>query len=396
MVEDEYVLLVKLYKLFSQQTAAFTGISKNASRSAILFDKTETSQIEPALQALREFIDVARQKAKELQSENQDCSSKIMALINQIPSPEIETLCWLLMQNNTAKIIPLKKATSTALVKMDEILTRIHDAHPPLIVRQSNSPFYVFFHRCNDKDTVQEFQRTITQLPKTVDGRKMEYSVETDFFWIEHESNRIDRKMSLFFGHAINGLIPWKKWMLYRMKDGPGLLRSEWLLSQLRGKPILIDIKAGWGNDARALNQLATLLKNYGMAGNVFFTGFSLWPLEYLKEQLPTATTLINFKGFGNHLFVFPFTTPWKTFTRFGLVQSLRNLPFVDGLSRWRFRNLGETTAEVQRTARQKKLCYIDHVNTKEQFFDALQAGAIGVGLSKDISPQMVESWLVE
>ena len=165
-------------------------------------------------------------------------------------------------------------------------------------------PFLVIFHSVNSMELVKEIFEA-QNLPTSFLGRRLEYAVETDFFWVERSG-----KLALFFGHApsFKFLIPGKAKILLPMrhgtyKGGPvpkkilnmlyrkGLLLPEILFKRIGKIKIMIEIKKGYGSEENAFKELISQIKSYGLENKVLFLSFSKKPLAYLKQMLPTALT---------------------------------------------------------------------------------------------------------
>ena len=182
----------------------------------------------------------------------------------------------------------LEKNVIAEKIKEEELPAKLEDS----LKRQ---PFLIVFHSANEK----AFAHNILMmgrggLPDFYMGRRLEYALEVDYFWIEHHG-----RLSTFFGHTTPVTIPRKAEKIlemYRGKTNPtqlkhrlGLMFPEWLLSRIGRIKLGIEIKGGRGSDEKALDYLVKLIKSYHLENNITFFGFSAWPLEYLKKRLPNS-----------------------------------------------------------------------------------------------------------
>ena len=252
----------------------------------------------------------------------------------------------------------------------------------------NTAPFLVLFHRSNQKDHVNSILAMSHKLPDYYLGRRLEYAFETDFFWIEHGG-----KLSTFLGHAPHGLIPWKGWMVKRMKEGAGLLLPQWLLSRIGKVRIVVEVKSGWGTDTHALDQLVDLLKKYRLDGFVTFYAFSVWVLQYLKARLPQCFAILICMGgpLPGRILQYPFNRPFTSLKLWGLFPKSDGLSFVDCLAIPAKKSEEKIINQVSTSAEKKKWHFGGMVRTKEQFDALLRHGARGAMLWAD--PQKIIEW---
>lgn len=190
----------------------------------------------------------------------------------------------------------LKKAYEKYIVTEETQL----DRHTENVLNRQ--PFLVIFHSVSERDLVDKIF-SLRNLPTSFLGRRLEYAIETDYFWIE-----VNGKIHGFFGHGAI-ITPGKKKLLLSMRYGTykgffqkkildklyrkGILLPRLLLPKVRqsGMKLMIEIKGGKGSMANALDELVRVIKENGLENQILFLGFSEKPLIYLKQRLPSALT---------------------------------------------------------------------------------------------------------
>lgn len=256
-------------------------------------------------------------------------------------------------------------------------------------------PFLILFHSANQRQYVNRILAYSYNLPEYYKGRKLEYAFEVDYFWIEHHG-----KISGFLGHVPNFFTPRKASKILGMRYGEtsaenilkrkGLLLPNWIFSRVGRIKLAIEIKSGWGSDARALDELVKKIRMYHLEGNIIFYCFSVWALSYLKQRLPRSTTiLISWKGPSGSIIHLPFNRPFETLGRWGLFTSATNLNFVDILSSPAKKSEDGIIKQIKRSTYTHKLHFAGRVKTKEQFQWLLKHGARGGMIWADINKLM-------
>ncbi len=257
------------------------------------------------------------------------------------------------------------------------------------------TPFLVMFHRSNNKDVVNSILALQSRIPELYRGRRIEYAFETDFFWIEHEKKAGQEMptLSVFLGHAVHGLIPWKGWMLKRMKYGEGLMRPDWLFSVSGKIKMCIEIKTGWGNDTRALDQLIELIRQNRVENSIVFYALSVWVLQYLKQRLPNSLTILycNLGLSSESILSRPFNRPFETLKKWGIFPSISKLGFVDALALFAKNSTEQVAPQVASLAHQHKYFFARRIWTKQQFDCLVDNGARGGLLFT--SPEELLKW---
>jgi len=278
-------------------------------------------------------------------------------------------------------------------------------------------PFIIIFHSANERAFAHSILTMRHGLPQSYMGRRLEYAMEVDYFWIE--SDMIDaktgkkvidpitrkpiKKFHTFFGHALAHKIPNNAKILlemYRGKTDPtqmkhrmGLMDPEWLLSRIGRIRLAIEIKGGAGQfkrglDEKALNYLVKLLKSYHLENDIIFFGFSAWPLEYLKNRLPNSFVIHT--SFGSKPIV------GRNLPVNKLIRSLKYLissySFVDAFAETTKETEEEELIMIGKVTKQKKFLISWTVNKQEQLDRLIRHGARGATINR--WPEEIDEWL--
>lgn len=271
----------------------------------------------------------------------------------------------------------------------------------------NQKPFLAMFHSANEKKYVNSILAQRNDLPDKYMGRNIEYAFEVDYFWIKHNG-----KITGFFGHDVHMLGDVKlllqksnkfKNMRWSKDDNSaenllkrkGLLIPEWLLSRIGKIKLVVEIKAGWGDDEEALNQLVKLIKMYHLEDSVYFYAFSEWALSYLKQRLPRCFTILISWNFGQYVVHMPLNRPHKIISKFWKIPFKKHhFENIDAFVTPAKKNEQGIINQIEKTTSKGKYHLAGRVKTREQFEWLLKHGSRG-GLLW-ISPQKIIGWLIE
>lgn len=259
-------------------------------------------------------------------------------------------------------------------------------------------PFLIVFHSANEREYANKILASRYDLPQSYMGRRIEYAFEVDYFWIEHNG-----RISGFLGHAPHGMIPRNAKKILEMRRGKtdaesvlkrkGLLFPKWMFSRIGRIKLMIEIKAGWGNDARALDELVKMIRSYHLQNSIILIAFSAWPLLYLKQHLPNALTVlivIRVPILGR--LVLPLNRPLQSLRSFGLFVPNQKLSFVDVIDTPSKKSEKGIARQIRQAADDKKLFIGGRVNSREKFDWLIKYGARGGIMWKD--PRTIIQWL--
>jgi hypothetical protein len=270
----------------------------------------------------------------------------------------------------------LSKGEVSSEIKVEQV------SNKPTENYLNRNPFLVIFHSANEKAFAHNLLMIGRQgIPNSCLGRKLEYAMEVDYFWIEHNG-----RLSTFFGHTLSHFIPKKaaKIMeMYRGKTDPtklkhrmGLMHPPWLLSRIGRIKLAIEIKGGRGSDKKALDHLVKLIRLYHLERNIIFLGFSAWPLEYLKRNLPHSFVIhmafADIPIIGRNLPVNKFFRSLKFFGPFNKYR------FVNAFSEPSKNDIAKDLSKINNAAKKGKYYVSWKVDTIEQFGRLVKHGGRG------------------
>jgi hypothetical protein len=261
-------------------------------------------------------------------------------------------------------------------------------------------PFMIVFHGTNTMKEIYKILSVRHLLPTTYLGRRLEYVMEIDYFWIEHRG-----KISAFFGHTPYLRQPRKAKKILKMRhteinpesatQSQGILNIDWIFARAGQVKLMIEIKQGVGkkgHDERALDYLIAKIREYGLENRIMFLAFAIWPLEYLKKKLPNSTTIVIISKLWGVRMSFPNQRTFRNIMRFHLFNSLKSFKDCDMFAKWARGSEKAIKNQVMDTIKDGKPLIGGKIIKKEVLYWLMKHGGRGALIWK--SPETIISWL--